>query len=114
MDIEGKCCFCGASYNRYGNDIRPLHTQRGSRCCDKCNIDIVIPNRIKFWGSLNGYCIIQEGLPINREGVPESNLIDIGALLIFKDEEEATKYIKSKGLTNCSISHIILYEEGIC
>lgn len=49
MEKEGKCCFCGKQFNNYGNDIRPLVSRRGDRCCNDCNAEIVIPNRLKFW-----------------------------------------------------------------
>lgn len=53
-----KCCFCGAEIEDYAsNDIRPLVTNNGGRCCDNCNLDIVIPNRIKFWSGYYFYAI---------------------------------------------------------
>ena len=53
-----KCCFCGAEIDDYtSNDIRPLVTNNGGRCCNLCNLDIVIPNRIKFWDGYYFYVI---------------------------------------------------------
>lgn len=46
---EGECCFCHKLYYNYGNDIRPLVSNYGDRCCNACNNNIVIPNRLKFW-----------------------------------------------------------------
>lgn len=44
-----KCCFCGKDIKDYGNDIRPINTSKGDRCCDACNLSIVIPTREKIW-----------------------------------------------------------------
>jgi hypothetical protein len=42
-----KCCFCGCDIdNGYGNNPEPLKSYP-NRCCDKCNIEIVIPERIE-------------------------------------------------------------------
>ena len=41
-----KCCFCNATIDGYGNSIRPLFRGRNARCCDKCNLDIIIPFRM--------------------------------------------------------------------
>lgn len=40
----GNCSICGNQYKRYGNNALPIND---GRCCDKCNNDIVIPERIK-------------------------------------------------------------------
>ena len=38
------CCICNAKIRgEYGNDPAPL---RGSKCCDTCNSQIVIPVRL--------------------------------------------------------------------
>ena len=39
-----KCCICGRTINGYGNNAQPY--ANGS-CCDKCNADYVIPERLK-------------------------------------------------------------------
>lgn len=42
-----KCCFCGKDIMDYGNDPWPADMADNSRCCDDCNMKIVIPARIK-------------------------------------------------------------------
>ena len=42
-----KCCFCEKEITGYGNNPWPLVTDRESRCCDDCNRNIVIPERVK-------------------------------------------------------------------
>lgn len=41
-----KCCICGKQVdNDYGNN--PIPVKPNGRCCDACNIDYVIPARIR-------------------------------------------------------------------
>lgn len=39
-----KCCFCNVKFEGYGNSALPL---RDGVCCDVCNIEKVIPERIR-------------------------------------------------------------------
>ena len=42
------CCFCGKPCeNEWGNNPYPTSKEENDRCCDKCNLNIVIPERIK-------------------------------------------------------------------
>lgn len=41
---EVKCCICGKPLEGHGNNPYPL--KKTGRCCDKCNIEKVIPARI--------------------------------------------------------------------
>lgn len=43
-----KCCLCGEKIGGYGNNAQPL---KDGRCCDKCNVEKVIPARIS--GEIN-------------------------------------------------------------
>jgi len=45
-DINEKqvCCICGEEYEGYGNNAEPY---KEGRCCDKCNMQFVIPDRLK-------------------------------------------------------------------
>ena len=43
-----KCSFCGKEIVGYGNSPSPLE---GGRCCDECNMKIVMPVRC-FLGTL--------------------------------------------------------------
>lgn len=38
-----KCSICGKNYEGYGNNVQPVND---GRCCDKCNLETVIPRRI--------------------------------------------------------------------
>ena len=40
-----KCIICGKNYKGYGNNARPV---KDGQCCDKCNIEKVIPIRISI------------------------------------------------------------------
>jgi len=45
-----KCCLCGEEYEGYGNNPAPLMKdtdKKPNRCCDKCNYEKVLPERIK-------------------------------------------------------------------
>lgn len=44
---ENKCCFCGQDCGKYGNNPAPVNNDPAAVCCDKCNLEIVIPARIK-------------------------------------------------------------------
>ena len=40
---ENICCFCGIALTDNKNNALPI---KSGFCCDKCNLDIVIPYRI--------------------------------------------------------------------
>lgn len=42
-----KCCVCGKEIVGYGNSASPLN---GSKCCDECNLKVVVPLRIFLRG----------------------------------------------------------------
>ena len=42
----GKCSLCGDKYTHYGNNPEPLKRYH-ERCCDECNKNKVIPERMK-------------------------------------------------------------------
>ena len=39
-----KCVICGKPIKGYGHNAMPI---KEGRCCDECNIKVVIPKRIK-------------------------------------------------------------------
>ena len=45
-DNEYVCCICGKIFNGYGNNLYPVSKDETDRCCDRCNIDEVIPARL--------------------------------------------------------------------
>jgi hypothetical protein len=44
------CCICKEDKVGYGNNPNPVEEK--GKCCDKCNIEIVIPKRIEELDSL--------------------------------------------------------------
>lgn len=40
------CIICGCKYEGWGNNPEPLMS--GGRCCDSCNIQLVLPARIRI------------------------------------------------------------------
>ncbi len=38
------CSICGKKYEGYGNNAQPVND---GRCCDKCNVLIVVPRRMQ-------------------------------------------------------------------
>lgn len=45
--MKYKCCFCGKEFNDWGNDPWPVEKDPKAFCCDRCNIEIVIPARLQ-------------------------------------------------------------------
>lgn len=37
------CSICGKEYFGYGNNAQPVND---GRCCDECNLNIVVPARV--------------------------------------------------------------------
>ena len=43
--VETKTCpICGKKFKGYGNNCAPLYFPE--KCCDKCNIDVIVPIRL--------------------------------------------------------------------
>ena len=54
MSKKQNCCICGNEFEGFGNN--PVPARDGGRCCDKCNMEVVIP--LRFFvssGALNEY-----------------------------------------------------------
>ena len=49
IKVTGKCCICGGKYEHYGNNPEPLVSSivGSGRCCDECNLNLVVPFRIE-------------------------------------------------------------------
>jgi hypothetical protein len=43
MDVH-TCAICGWAYTGFGNDAQPINN---GRCCDRCNAERVIPERVR-------------------------------------------------------------------
>lgn len=51
-DYEFDCTICGRHIKgEYGNNPFPI--QNAGECCERCNINIVIPARIKHFKNLH-------------------------------------------------------------
>ena len=44
LDNYKVCCICGKVFEGYGNDPWPV--QEEGKCCDDCNMEVVVPIRI--------------------------------------------------------------------
>ncbi|WP_300924573.1 hypothetical protein [uncultured Clostridium sp.] len=119
MNKEGKCCFCGKTYTNYGNDIRPLVTLSGeTRCCNECNNNIVIPNRMKFWNTnyfyviydkeLNGY--LMEYDVFHSCWIPTNKLLRAYPIYSAEDAEKLIKKEKKEDVWE--IKRILLREDN--
>lgn len=42
-----ECCICKRLIKGFGNNPWPLKYKNEERCCDMCNIEVVIPLRLK-------------------------------------------------------------------
>lgn len=40
-----KCSICGKNYKGYGNNAQPINN---GECCDKCNLNVVVPTRLEI------------------------------------------------------------------
>lgn len=108
-----KCCFCHKEIEGYGNDPRPLVSNYGERCCDDCNANIIIPNRLKFWSAENnmyGFYILDEkaNLPVNDSGLPTLNLSNV---LFFDNENAAEHFKQQEGLYECHVCRVAVRKD---
>lgn len=49
MENQLVCCICGERIAGYGNCSQPV---KDGRCCDKCNVKVVIPRRIELFNAI--------------------------------------------------------------
>tara|TARA_B100001248_G_C27218277_1_gene379044 strand:- start:290 stop:436 length:147 start_codon:yes stop_codon:yes gene_type:complete len=47
-----KCVICNQNIEGYGNNPKPIKEE--GRCCDACNITVVIPSRMKYLHDYEG------------------------------------------------------------
>ena len=49
--LNQKCCLCGTKFNEFefGNNPSPLMKKDGEKCCDECNVNLVIESRILLY-----------------------------------------------------------------
>lgn len=41
------CCICGKEFSEHGNNPEPVKPYEEGQCCDKCNMNVVIPERLR-------------------------------------------------------------------
>lgn len=55
MEKYYTCCICGQVFMGYGNNPWPVNDDEDAHCCDTCNMDVVIPARVRrLMESANG------------------------------------------------------------
>lgn len=42
-----KCCICGKPFEGFGNNPEPIKSS--GRCCDECNENVVLPERLAIY-----------------------------------------------------------------
>ena len=50
MEKQLICSICGKPIKGYGHNSVPV---KEGRCCDECNVKVVIPTRTHFFETLN-------------------------------------------------------------
>ena len=61
-EYKNICSICGEPLEGYGNSSEPINI---GRCCDKCNIEVVVPARIKALTEEPKYMIVAMCDPYN-------------------------------------------------
>lgn len=46
LSYEYKCCICHKIFTGWGNDPWPVVKDDDARCCDDCDMNVVVPARI--------------------------------------------------------------------
>ena len=44
---QGACCICGSTIGSMGHGHNPAPVKTEGRCCDYCNLSVVIPQRLQ-------------------------------------------------------------------
>lgn len=45
---EYTCCLCGKTFKGYGNNPYPLVNDPDAKCCDECNVKVIIARMEKM------------------------------------------------------------------
>lgn len=109
---DGICCFCGKPYTKFGNDIRPLVCAFGDKCCDRCNLNIVLPNRLKFWANAEYIWALKDtetNLLLDKTLLPT---IGVYNLKVFMELEDAESFIKLMKLVNVAPVRLNVREDN--
>lgn len=100
MQNKHKCSICGKYFEGYGNNARPIND---GICCDTCNLQIVVPTRIK---NARPKVDLQE-LQIQREeAIKKSGRYCELRIIIGLNEKTPYAHFESKEVT--SIEHALI------
>ena len=42
------CCICGKEVHGWGNDPWPINNDKDAQCCDECDMNVVVPERLRY------------------------------------------------------------------
>ena len=100
-DDSPRCCICGAPIEGYGNDPWPVSEAIGDRCCDLCNMTVVMPARLK-------------GLQERKNEVPEKpvHLSDCASMPV-REPALSLDSILADATVPYSLAADILFAEGL-
>ena len=88
-------------------------TANGTRCCDECNLKVVVPNRLKFWKTEAFYVIKSDQGYMDVTGLPNSAVSVLSDYIIkFFTLAEAEYHIKQNSLKNCTPVRILYREDN--
>ena len=54
MEPTGNCCFCNNPHYYGGHNPAPVVVEENARCCDYCNIAIVLKARLEMFNMYEG------------------------------------------------------------
>ena len=112
-----KCCICGREFIGYGHNPDPV--KKEGRCCSDCNVNVVIPERIKLFNNLKSNCREYKNLgeytcrtnsvncPFNVNGSCGSNISCNNKVEQPATAVQIQRNLKDATLTLTEVIHII-------
>lgn len=76
------CCICGQEFTGWGNNAEPV---KSGRCCDKCNREVVIPERFKSLRENKKLNEDENQEEVTQTEEPETKRINIRQALVELD-----------------------------
>ena len=80
MEKHGEyiCCICGKKKIGWGNNPWPVNNEPDARCCDNCNLYVVVPARIENAGKVEPEEPVQMAIddiipPVEKKNGKKSN-----------------------------------------
>ena len=65
------CCFCYKDAGEFGNNPEPLVNYEDGKCCDDCNMELVLPYRLLAYTNYDKFKAIKNELI--EKGIIKSN-----------------------------------------